>query len=237
LRDVVRALVKLGEIDDAASGIDKELKDLPNEIEEMRGDVARLDGLLAAERRELVEAEDLLASYGEQVAQSNEALSRAKQKGAKSKNAREVEAAEREMEIIRRTIKDREEEQLKLVEAIDQKKASLATREEKLVEFRKMFEDEEAKAKVRTEELLGERAKVTAGRSEIEAKLDKQLLRRYERIRQGRGSAVAVVIDATCTGCRLQLPPQTYNELHRCQDLFQCPQCQRFIYLKQTIED
>ncbi len=237
MREQLRALVRLSEIDDSASGIDKELRELPQRVAETRADLERLEGLLDGERRELVEAEELARAYDEQIGGSTDQLTRAKTKGAKARNAREAEAAEREMEAVRRTIKEREDEQLRLAEAIEQKKASLGEREAKLGEFRTMYEEEDALAKVRVEELLAERARVTEGREAIAAKVGAALVRRYERIREKRGNAVAEVVDATCRGCRVQLPPQFFNELHTAQEVMQCPQCIRFLYLRQVIED
>jgi predicted nucleic acid-binding Zn-ribbon protein len=236
VREQLRALVKLAEIDDSAADIDKELRELPASITEMKADLERLDALLEAERTELKEAQQLQDDYAEQIAANNENLSKAKAKGAKARNAREVEMAEREMDSIRRTIKDREEEQIKLQEAIDQKEKSLSERQGKLDEFRKLYEEEKANADTRITELTAEREKVTAGRDEFANEIDKSTLRRYERVRGKYGSAVAEVIDGTCQGCRMQVQPQVYIELQRSEKLFECQQCHRFIYVREAIE-
>ncbi|MBW2463773.1 MAG: hypothetical protein JRH11_19130, partial [Deltaproteobacteria bacterium] len=173
MREQLRALVKLAEIDHSASDLDRELKELPASVAEMKADLDRLDGLLAAERAEVKEAQQLQDAHGETIASSNTALSKAKAKGAKSRNAREVEMAEREMETVRRTIRDREEEQIKLQEAIDNKLKSLSDREGKLAEFRTMYDAESAAADVRVAELNIERAKATEGRDDVAEGIDK----------------------------------------------------------------
>lgn len=236
MREQLRALVKLAEIDESAAGIDKELRELPASIDEMKADLGRLQNLLESERGELKEAQRLQDAYAEQIALSNEGLSKAKAKSAKSRNAREVEMAEREMDSIRRTIKDREEEQVKLQEAIDTKNKSLSDREAKLEEFRKLFEEEKAAAEGRTAELRTEREKVTAGRDAIAAKIEGATLRRYERVRGKYGSAVSEVIDGTCQGCRVSVQPQVYNDLQRTEKLFECQQCHRVIYIREALE-
>ena len=53
----------------------------------------------------------------------------------------------------------------------------------------------------------------------------------FERGRQlGRGIAVAGVVDAVCQVCRMNIPPQLYNELMRLDSMRFCPNCQRIIY-------
>lgn len=236
MREQLRALVKLAEIDHSASDLDRELKELPASVADMKGDLDRLDGLLAAERAELKEAERLQDAYGEEIAGSNTALSKAKAKGAKSRNAREVEMAEREMETVRRTIRDREEEQIKLQEAIDNKLKSLSDREGKLAEFRTMYDDEAAAAEIRVAELNAERTKVTAGRDDVAVGIDKAILRRYERVRERYGSAVSEVIDATCMGCRVAILPQLNIELHRDPKIVECQQCHRVLFVREALE-
>jgi predicted nucleic acid-binding Zn-ribbon protein len=236
VREQLRALVKLAEVDDSATDIDKELKALPASLADMKGDLDRLDSLLEAERGEVKEAQTLQDAYGEQISQTNVGLSKAKAKGAKARNAREVEMAEREMETARRMIREREEEQLKLQEAIDTKEKSLVDREEKLGEFRKMYDDEAAASKIRIEELQAERSKVTVGRDDITATIEKATLRRYERVRDKYGSAVSPVIDGICQGCRVAIRPQVQLDLHAPKELFECQQCHRVLYIRESLE-
>jgi predicted nucleic acid-binding Zn-ribbon protein len=47
--------------------------------------------------------------------------------------------------------------------------------------------------------------------------------------------AVAPVNDAVCRGCHMNIPPQMYNELQRCDSLRYCPHCDRIIYWEEGI--
>ncbi len=237
MRDQLRALVKLSEIDASASDLDQELKDIPAHIEEMRADVDRLEAMLAHERQELEDAERLGRQHEEQLGTSNEMLSRAKAKGAKARNAREVEAAEREMEAVRRTVREREEEQGRLREVIQKARTRLEQHDKELAELRSVIEEDEKQARARLEELGAQRQQVLAGRDEVVASLDKVLVRRYERIREKRGTAVVEVVDGTCQGCQVQLPPQQFIELQRADEIQQCPQCVRILFHRSVLED
>ena len=236
MREQLRALVKLAEIDGAARDLRRELEELPAGVQEMRNDIGRLETMLGDERGELSEAEALKASYERELGQSNELLSRAKIKGTKARNAREAEAAERELESVRRTIREREEELERLNGAIKEKTESLQAREEKLTEFRALCDEEAQKADVRVAELDKQVAAATEGRNEVVSQLPKPLVRRYERIRTKHANTVVEVVEGTCMGCRMQIPPQQFNEMHRGDDIHQCPHCLRFLYLRTLVE-
>ena len=74
MREQLRALVRLAEIDAKARGIDDRLKGLPVELEERRQAVKRLEDLVARQRHALGEAERLLGVQEQDVAGRNEAL-------------------------------------------------------------------------------------------------------------------------------------------------------------------
>jgi predicted nucleic acid-binding Zn-ribbon protein len=237
VREELRALVRLAEIDGSAREIRKELDELPKTLQNMKLDVSRLEQMLEAERRSLEEARALRASHESEIAKSNEALARAKSKGAKAKNAREVEASERELEGVRRSMKDREEEKGRLAQAIAQKTSSLGDREAKLAEFRQLHDAEAVQANARIAELEKQIATVTAGRDAILGTLSKTILARYERVRTRHAVPVSEVIDGTCMGCRMHIPPQQFITLHRAESIEQCPFCHRFLYVRQALEE
>ena len=60
--------------------------------------------------------------------------------------------------------------------------------------------------------------------------IPKPLLKRYETIRAKRmGVGLALVVDGSCQGCNMKLPPQLYNILQRANTVEQCPSCSRLM--------
>jgi predicted nucleic acid-binding Zn-ribbon protein len=237
VREHLRILAKLATIDGAARDLDKELKEVPERIGEMQLDVRKLEELLSKERQQLVDAEKMRTSGEEEIAARNESLSRSRAKAAKARNAREAEATEREVETVRRMIKEREGDREKLAAAIEEVKKSLAGHEAEFNELRTMFAAEEEKGRARIAELQEERSKVVVGRDELTVKLPRDILRRYEMIRQKRGVGVTEILDGTCQSCRMQIPPQQYIVLQRAENLDQCPSCNRIMYHRSALED
>ncbi|MCA9601100.1 MAG: hypothetical protein KC417_03695 [Myxococcales bacterium] len=228
----LRALVRVAEIDDSAKNLDDELKAIPVGIEETRQNVQKLETLLANERNQLSEAEALKKAQDSQVTDSNDRIAKAKSKGAKASNAKEAEAADRELDAVRRGLKDREDEQKRLADAIEKVRGSLENHHKEFEEFRSMFLEEEKAAKVRLAELEVERAKVLEGRDEIAKAVPTDILRRYDRIREKRGSGIAEVVAGNCGACRVQVLPQQAIVIQRGESIEQCHHCQRFLYVR-----
>lgn len=237
VREQLVALAKLGRIDASTQQLDRELKDLPREVEQLRESVSLLEGLLAKERSELEQAQKLFEQQEQLTKEANDALSRAKAKAAKAKNAREAEAVEREVEVTRRTIKDREAERDKLSGAINQVRSSLAQHESEFGGLKEMLAQKQAEADTRIAELEAQRTVALTGRSELAAEVPREILYRYDQIRGRRQTGVAEVREGVCQGCRMQVRPMQYIVLQREEGVERCAQCQRYLYLGRWLDD
>lgn len=237
MREQLRALVKLAEIDSLARGIDDRLKGIPAELDERRAAVRALESLVERQRSTITEAERLLAQQDNDIASRNEGLSKAKAKSAKARTMREAEAAERELDAIRKSIKDGETEKERLRERVAQTTAALEEPTKTLAEQKEELAASEAAAEAKLGELRAERERVVAGRDEWAKKIDKQYIRLYDRLRTKLTPAVCEVVGETCIGCRMQMPPQRFIQLQRGTEIMQCQMCQRIVFHRDVLGD
>jgi predicted nucleic acid-binding Zn-ribbon protein len=236
LRDELLALAKLAEMDDSALEIDAELKQIPQSLEELRENVQTLENMLAQERQQLAEAEQLKAQQSIELKERNEGLQRARKKVAQASSIREADMGEREVEANRRSMREREDELGRIGEAIEAKTASLAEREKDFEEAKGVLQAKEESSKTRVAELEEQRAKMLDGRDVLAAKVPKQIVKRYERLKTGITNVVLIIKEGTCTGCRMALPAQLIIELQRGDELHQCPHCRRIIIHNNVID-
>ena len=236
MREELLALAKLAEMDDSARDIDAELKHIPQSLEELRENVQTLETMLSQEREQLAEAEQLKVQQSTELKERNEGLQRARKKAAQASSIREADAAEREIEANRRSMKEREDELGRIGQAIEAKTASLAEREKDFEEAKGVLQSKEESSKSRIAELEEKRAKMLNGSDDIAAKVPKLVVKRYERLKTGITNAVIVIKDGSCSGCRMALPPQLNIDLQRGNELHQCPHCRRII-IHQTVLD
>lgn len=230
------ALAKIADIDAEALRADTELREIPARMEALRGDVKKLGELLAAERQELLDADRLLGAQEEEINNQGQALARSKAKGARARNLRETDAVERELETIRRLMKDREAERETLKEAIAKRRGSLEKHEREFAELEGYEGEERKKADARIAELTEVRDRVNAGRASLLPKVPADVFRRYEMIRSKRqGVGVAPIENGTCGGCFVVLAPQQVIAVQRAEEFSQCPRCQRILYSREAI--
>lgn len=235
--DELVALAKLADVDAQALSTDTELAEIPARIAELDADVKRLGELLAAEKQELSEADALLAAQDGELSGQGQALARSKAKGARARNAREADAVERELETIRRQMRDRETERETLKQAIEKRKGSLERHEKEFTELQAFAGDEKAKASARMQELTALREQVLAGRQALVQKLPEDVLRRYELIRKRRGGVGIVgVQDGICIGCNMTLAPNQVIAVQRAETFEQCPRCQRMLFAPEAVK-
>ena len=70
--------------------------------------------------------------------------------------------------------------------------------------------------------------------NDVSGRITPASLEKYEMVKKQQGGiAIVPVNDAVCGGCNMNIPPQMYNELQRCDSLMFCPNCQRMIYWQQ----
>lgn len=237
MREELRALIKLAEIDAQARGIDDRLNAIPAELDERRSAVRTLEALVEKQRNSILDAESLLAQQEQDIATRNESLAKAKAKGAKARTGREAEMAERELDAVRRSIKDGETERENLREKITQFRAALEGPEKALVEHQRELEEAEKAAEAKLAALREERAQAVVGREQYAPAVSKQTMRLYDRLRTKLVPVVAEVVEETCVGCRVQMPPQKFIELRKGTELMQCQMCKRIVYHRDILED
>ena len=230
VREQLVALAKLGRIDASTHEFDQELREIPKEVDQLLDSVALLEGLLAKERRDLEEAQRLCELQDTGVKEAADSISKAKAKSAKAKNAREAEAVERELEVLRRSQKDREVERDRLNAAIAQVKASLETHQTEFAGLKELLTQKEAEAQVRISELQGKRDQALHGRDELAVLVPRDVLTRYDALRARRGTGVAEVRDGICQGCRMSVRPMQYIVIQREEGIERCAHCQRYLY-------
>src|SRR3954469_24257746 len=86
VREQLVALAKLGRIDASTQDLDRELKEIPKEVDGLRESVTLLEGLLARERNQLEEAQRLRDQQDGLLKEAGESISRTKAKSSKAKN-------------------------------------------------------------------------------------------------------------------------------------------------------
>jgi predicted nucleic acid-binding Zn-ribbon protein len=153
------------------------------------------------------------------------------------RNTVELLALQREVDLTKESNAQVEEELIRVMEILEGMVTQLSTAQQSLTELEaraaQVIAERRAEAATLRQALDAE----AGARESLTQGLDPSLRNKYEQIFERRGgSAVVAALDYMCTGCRMRIPPQFYNELQKFRDIRQCPNCHRILYWRPPTE-
>lgn len=230
MQKAIEGLKELQAIDLEVFRIDTQLRELPEKLADIKTHLDRIYGIIEGESRQLAEDNRYLGELQHEVQIQTELLAKSKAKLAGARNEREANAAQREIDMIKGAIQIREKEILQLMETVETLEKSIAAKKEQFRELEEGFKAREADTKAQIEKLEVERAAYVARRAAIEQRVPPDTLALYDRIRRRKPQAMVEVVNGSCQGCHLKVPPQVFKEVQRGERIVQCPNCTRIIY-------
>jgi len=150
--------------------------------------------------------------------------------GGKGQNPKELVSLEKETDIFKTKLRQREDDLLDLMAEIESLQDKIKINGEKL---NKLEDEWQREQKELTEKQAGVKSRLSGlhrQRTAMASDIARQALELYEVIRSRKGQAVAKIEQGRCQGCRLNL---AVNELQRARagDLIQCSSCGRILCL------
>jgi hypothetical protein len=237
LKEQLKLLIEVQKHDARIQELEGMMRVWPQKLESLREDLAKVEAMLARERSELEETESWRRNKETAMKDEEAQLVKAKQRSAQVKNIKEMMANERELQVTRKLAQEREEEVVKLGEAVESAKKAIAQHEADLEALRQHVAAEEAKAQVEIDKFKGEIAEVAKHRDEAATKVRPDVMKKYTTIRGRRGIALVPVKHGTCQGCNMNIPPQLFNLLQRGDSIELCASCHRIIFWDKLLED
>ena len=231
LREKLKALEELQQIDLETNEVNGELEKLPARLEKAEAAVATARRAwedeklrLESNERERRQLESLLGMERDKVKKWEGRL-------GEIKTPREFAALSREIDIAKKTNDGQHEQVKELTAQAAEIKKSIEAKEEVLSE-REAAAQAEAEEVEKARAAAEEKTKALEARRAAAAKVvDPGLLAKYENIKRRRaGIAIAPVIGMTCKGCHRNVPPQLAITLQRANSIETCPNCHRIIY-------
>ena len=226
----IRALEKLAQIDAELKELTDELTQERSTLDGLKSGISKFDDKLAADRASLAAMDKSRGELIQDVRNMNQQLEHSREKLSRSSTERESNAAQRELEELRKLVRDREEEIGKLTADADASRQQIEATEADHKKLAAELGAREGDISSKLSEVGGKEQAKKTERDAAAKQLPVQLYRRYEMIRSKRGTAIAQTTDGTCKACHMSLPPQVFHRLRREPLLEQCPSCNRIIY-------
>lgn len=234
-RAQINTLVELQNIDLETTRIRSFLENIPPiitqleaQLNEFEQAIIEKESIIFALKKEYRSMESDVQMNRDRIRKNNERL-------VSVKTNKEYHAILKENEELSRKNSGFEDEMLKKLDFLEEEeKAIVESRTEleemkhQALEKRASLNQEEEKEREKLDSLL-------LSREEISSKVDPKIMKRFNLSKgQTNGNGVAAVISSVCQGCNMNIPPQMYNELQRCNSLELCPWCHRIIYWQEN---
>ncbi|MDX2051137.1 MAG: C4-type zinc ribbon domain-containing protein [Polyangiaceae bacterium] len=229
----VEILEGLSKLDQSLAGLLEELGRERTALEGKRQKLKELQARVASAAQGLQEMDRTRSELLTEVRQMSVQLDRSREKLSRCRTEREANAAQREVEEMRKLYRDREQEIEKLASISEQGKLEL----EKTTAERDKLEGElganEGTVTTHLTELERRSKLIEDERKALVSGLNVVLYRRYELVRKRRGSAIAYTSDGICSACHVRIAPMMFHTLMRGTSFEQCPNCNRILYYRE----
>ncbi len=227
----IEQLVALQRIDSEIIELNRELDTAPREVQVLEAEFDDLDQQnqqLLEKVNHLKEQESRLAL---EIEEDSLRIKKSKNKLMMVSNNKEYHAMMREMDNLEKTNRIREEERLALAEELQRQNEAMAELGSQISEVKARLDSKRSNLQARLDKNLQRLDELKRQRKEAGLSVPAPVFGRYEFIRSRLAAPVIVrVKDGVCDGCHISIPPQSYNELQKGEQILSCPNCQRLIY-------
>jgi predicted nucleic acid-binding Zn-ribbon protein len=207
-------------------GLLGELEAKQREIEAKRREVDALGAACAEREKSRAEKDRVFQDEGKKAMDKRMRMNRIK-------NVKELQALQREIDLMRQANGELEEELIKIMQEIDAIKAQIKTKETEMVVLQEEWQKRQDDLQAQVGGIDKAVSEAAARRQSIASQLANDLISRYELIFARRGgTAVVEVSGGICQGCYMNIPPQLGNEIIKSEKLHLCPSCNRILYVK-----
>jgi len=219
-------------LDSRIAGLERKLEAIPLRIQAIRDANEQARSAVEAQRGKLAGVRKDLRSREKDLEQNASEKAKRDAKLYEVKTNKEYSAVLAEIEGLKVDKGRIEEEILGLMEAQERMSREVVEAEGRFKRQEGEGKTQEAAATDEQRALEADLAVVRAERDSLARDVPRDLLTQYTRLLKGRGGlAVAVVgSNGICTGCRLSLTPQRFNELRQSSQILTCEGCGRILF-------
>lgn len=234
MKEQIDILVKLQKIEIESGDIKSKLSGVSEKLDSFDAGLKEFEQSIVDKKSLLNDLTKKYRSYDSDVQANLVMVKKSQGKLVAVKTNREYQALLKEIEELKKKNSQAEDEMLLCLDRIDETEKDISVEKDEYSTLKEKVSSDKETIMREVEHGKERLAKLKAEWNSISSKVKPELLKRYMMVGQRvKGTAIASVKKSVCSGCNVNIPPQMYNELQRCDSLEFCPNCQRIIYWEQ----
>jgi predicted nucleic acid-binding Zn-ribbon protein len=227
----VLALVDLQKVDSEILDLTRSGEAHPQRLAELERQIGLAKSQLEAEQQKLSDNEKQRHDLEQQVTAERDTIKKWEGRLNDLRTPREYAALSREIDIAKKSVEALELQSRELRAQADPIKKTIDDKQLVLMERQESVGGEAQEIRQKISALKVRLNQLQESREQAAKQVEPTWYGRYETIRKKRGIAIVPVVNGTCRGCHMSLPPQLFNMLRSGQvDIETCPSCYRLVY-------
>ena len=229
--ETIRLLIRLQACDSKIYTLRKKLERIPLQVEDVDKSIKKNRDNIALEKSLLEQKKQKRIALDSEIDLTIKKIKKSNEKLPVIKSNKEYQAALKEIEDMEREKHALEDRVIALMEQCEEDEKRI----DSVVEAGAAEEKKLLTEKIALEGLVKkceqEIKKITECLAVLKSSADKSMLIKYEKLLQRKDNvAITPVIHSICQACLLAIPPQSFNELIRSDEIMVCPHCGRLLY-------